>query len=232
MYSKMSSADDWMARSHEGLFDQANQTADYLTGDVLMRIGITGPILEWYNTEFLPGQVRYNAVFANWRNPAERTPAKQAALEDEEKKFRKVYRQFYNGYMKGNPLVTNEDLVSAGLPRRHEGGNVPVKVPTTLVVVTVDTSKPGRVGFHFRDEQMGGNAKPEGVHGGELVSAILDTPPTDWSQLIHSVFFTRTPGELVFTGEQRSRTLYYAMRWENTRGQKGPWCQIQSVIIP
>jgi hypothetical protein len=29
-----------------------------------------------------------------------------------------VYRQLY----KSNPLVTNDDLVSAGFPKRHTGG--------------------------------------------------------------------------------------------------------------
>ncbi|MDR1674846.1 MAG: hypothetical protein LBR86_00005, partial [Tannerella sp.] len=60
----------------------------------------------------------------------------------------------------------------------------------------------------------------------------LDEPPTDWSQLTNSAFFTRTPGELVFSGKQRGRRLYFSMRWENTRGDKGPWNDIDSVIIP
>jgi hypothetical protein len=31
---------------------------------------------------------------------------------------------------------------------------------------------------------------------------------------------------------QRGKTVYFALRWENTRGEKGPWSEIMSAIIP
>jgi hypothetical protein len=37
---------------------------------------------------------------------------------------------------------------------------------------------------------------------------------------------------LEFEGHDRGKTLWYAARWENTRGLKGPWSPIESVIIP
>jgi hypothetical protein len=48
----------------------------------------------------------------------------------------------------------------------------------------------------------------------------------------HSVFDTRTPMKLVFSGEQRGKSLYFAMRWENNMGEKGLWNDIISTIIP
>jgi hypothetical protein len=32
--------------------------------------------------------------------------------------------------------------------------------------------------------------------------------------------------------EDRGKKLYFALRWENTRGEKGPWSEIHSTIIP
>jgi hypothetical protein len=186
----------------------------------------------WYNNEFLVKWNRFKAAFEAWRNPAERTLAKTAALTDAETEFRKVYRLLYTGYMKNNPLVTNEDLVGAGMPVRHTGGNKPAPIPSTLILVMVKALGPGRLGFYFRDENSAGTAKPDGVHGAELVWVISDIPPTDWSQLTHSVFDTHTPLVLDFPGEQRGKTIYFAMRWENTRGEKGPWNAIDSAIIP
>jgi hypothetical protein len=225
-------SEDWMAQSHEGLYDQANQTVHYLTDDVLLRIGIIGPVLKWYRDSFLTGHARFNTVFESWRDLAGRTVARQAALTDAEQAFRKLFRILYMGYLKGNILVSNEDLVNAGLPERRSGKHAPVRKPVTRVVVTVDTSRPGRVRFLFRDEKAAGKAKPHGVHGGELVYGFFALPPTDWEQFANSVIFTRSPGELVFSGKMRGKTLYFAMRWENTRGVKGPWNEIQSVIIP
>jgi hypothetical protein len=50
--------------------------------------------------------------------------------------------------------------------------------------------------------------------------------------LTHSAFDTRSPLKLQFENDLRGKTLYFAMRWENTRGEKGPWSPIMSVIIP
>jgi hypothetical protein len=88
------------------------------------------------------------------------------------------------------------------------------------------------VKINYRDMNERGTAKPKGVHGVEIAWEILDTPPVNWEQLTHSAFDTRTPAQLVFHGEQRGRTLYFALRWENTRGEKGPWSEIYGTIIP
>jgi hypothetical protein len=30
----------------------------------------------------------------------------------------------------------------------------------------------------------------------------------------------------------RGKWLYFAARWENNRGKKGPWCEIMNTVIP
>jgi hypothetical protein len=70
------------------------------------------------------------------------------------------------------------------------------------------------------------------VHGAEICWAVLDTPPVNWSQLVNSSFDTASPFRLSFEGEMRGRRLYFALRWENTRGAKGPWSEIQDTVIP
>jgi hypothetical protein len=119
-----------------------------------------------------------------------------------------------------------------GLPKHPTSAKTPPSPPDTVIEATSDTSKIGIVGINFRDKNEKGTAKPKGVRGAEIAWAILDTPPTDWSQLIHSAFDTRTPAELTFSGNDRGKILYYALRWENNIGQKGPWSEIYSAIIP
>jgi hypothetical protein len=223
---------DWLQRNHESLYNQAKTTVNYLTVEVLTRIGIAGTVLIWYNLEFLPKFEAFCTAFVGWENPAERSPAKTATLMTAEGEFKPMYRKLYIGYLKGNPLVTDTDLVEMGLPKRSSGGKTPPSPPTTIIEATTDTSKPGIVGINFRDKNEIGTAKPKHVRGAEIAYAILDTPPTDWSQLIHSAFDTRTPAKLVFSGNDRGKTLYFALRWENNVGEKGPWSEIYNVIIP
>jgi hypothetical protein len=41
-----------------------------------------------------------------------------------------------------------------------------------------------------------------------------------------------TPLMLSFSGDERGKTFYFAMHRENTRGEKCPWNEIQSIVIP
>ncbi|MDR0698540.1 MAG: hypothetical protein LBG28_04900 [Tannerella sp.] len=228
----MGSDSDWLPRNHERLYNQANETVEYLSDDVLSRIGITGASYTWYSSDFIPKHNVFSLAFEDWKNPAARNPAKTAALISAEKDFKPSYRKLYNGFLRGNPLVTDEDLVKMGLPKHATGTKTPPAPPTEVIEATTDTSKPGIVGISFRSKNEKGTAKPKHVRGAEIVSAVLDSPPTDWSQLIHSSFDTKTPAQLVFSGEQRGKTLYFALRWENNVGEKGPWSEIYNVIIP
>jgi hypothetical protein len=171
-------------------------------------------------------------AFNDWKNPAERTKNKTAVLKLAEKKFKKSYRELYTGYIKGNPLVTNVDLVDMGFPERHEGGGTPSKPPTEFVEPTISLPGPAIVEIEYRVKGDTGKAKPKGCHGVEIQYAILDHTPIDWTELTVSAFSTASPIKLTFTGEQRGKVLFFACRWENNIGQKGPWSEIYSVIIP
>jgi hypothetical protein len=222
---------DWMPKSHEGIYDLATVVTAYLTTAKLAAIGIAGEALTWYNNQFLVLYNAFEAAFNDWKNPAERTRNKTAALELAEKQFVVAYRALYTGYIKNNPLVTNVDLVDMGFPERSSG-HTPSKPPTDFVEASVMLTGPAIITIAYRIKGEAGRAKPKNCHGMELRWVISDTPPTDWTQLINSVFDTSSPLQLTFTGEQRGKTLFYAMRWENNIGQKGPWSEILSVIIP
>jgi hypothetical protein len=43
---------------------------------------------------------------------------------------------------------------------------------------------------------------------------------------------SRTPHTLQFTEEDRGKTVYIALRWQNERGNTGPWSDIKSTVIP
>jgi hypothetical protein len=59
-----------------------------------------------------------------------------------------------------------------------------------------------------------------------------DAPPADHNALTRSVLATRTPHTFEFTEEERSKTVYMAACWQNEKGQKGPWSEIVSAIVP
>jgi hypothetical protein len=141
-------------------------------------------------------------------------------------------RQAYGEYLVNNHLLTDADRDNLGLPI-HKTTRTPARVATTYPDFDVDSSMIRRLSIHFYDQgNKKSNAKPAGQHGAEIRWAILDTPPASLAGLIHSSFDTRTPFTLAFDESERGKTVYFCLCWENTRGEKGPWSEIQSAIIP
>ncbi|MDR1340601.1 MAG: hypothetical protein LBK58_11200 [Prevotellaceae bacterium] len=145
--------------------------------------------------------------------------------------LKKATRIYVKEFLEYNSLITDEERLQMGLPV-HDPKPSPAKDPHTYPVLTTKLLAPGVIEIHAVDSESGRKAKPAGVHGFEVKMVILDVPATEWEQLTDSQFFTKTPGRISFTGKQRGKMLSLAGRWENTRGVKGPWSEIITVIIP
>ncbi|MDR0749421.1 MAG: hypothetical protein LBF62_07605, partial [Tannerellaceae bacterium] len=74
--------------------------------------------------------------------------------------------------------------------------------------------------------------KPAGQHGVEIRWAFSEEPIDSTSRLTNSAFDTGSPAILTFESQEHGRTIYLALRWENTRGEKGPWSGIATAIVP
>jgi hypothetical protein len=229
----MAEKHDWIPTNHEDLHGQAEQTVGYLTAPVRNRIGLGAetPIGVWYDTVFIPKCTSFCTAFDNWLNPSTRTKVTSTVLKTEQEDFVTAYRQLYNGFLRKNALVTDADLVSMGLPPHSSGGGKPSKIATTFPWIKILTHLIRHLIIEFGASETS-RAKLDGQHGAEVVYIVSDEKPTDISQLIHSVFDTDSPLDLEFTEEERGKTVWFAIRWENTRGQKGPWSEIYSAIIP
>jgi hypothetical protein len=113
------------------------------------------------------------------------------------------------------------------------GGKTPSPVAGTYPDFDIDSGTIRRLTLHFFDQgSKKSKAKPKGQHGSEIKWAILSAPPASLTDLTNSSFDTHTPFTLEFDESQRGQTVYFCLCWENTTGQKGPWSEIQSAIIP
>ena len=94
-------------------------------------------------------------------------------------------------------------------------------VPSTKPIGQVDTSNRLTHEISFTNES-GSAAKPIGVHGCQ-VWLKLGSPAVDPEELKFAGTATASPFELKFKGEDAGKNVYYWLRWENTRGETGPW---------
>jgi hypothetical protein len=231
----MAKRTDWLPQGHEVLQSKAQLTFHYLSDPMNRdRMGFDpmSPYGHWLDMEFTPKYSAFSAAVDNWKDPAERTKIKTDVMLAAQKVFMPAYRQLYTGMLKGNPLVTDADLDAMDLPKHGSGGGGHNPPPTSFVETEVLLPGPGILEFHYHNAGSENKAKPDGVHGAEFVWEILAAPTNEWSDLTHSAFDTHTPLTLRFEGHDRGKTLYFAMRWENTTGEKGPWSPIQNTIIP
>ncbi|MDR1865854.1 MAG: hypothetical protein LBR08_09835 [Bacteroidales bacterium] len=61
---------------------------------------------------------------------------------------------------------------------------------------------------------------------------LLAEAPKSYDYLIHLTFRTRSPCTFRFDLSDAGKRCYFCLRWENTRGEKGPWSEIISAVVP
>jgi hypothetical protein len=163
---------------------------------------------------------------------ATHTPVNVREKNMARKVLEKDSRESVGSYLIKNPLLTEADLELLGLPI-HKTTRTPAPVAETYPDFYVDSSIHRRLIIHFYEVgKASSKAKPAGQHGAEICWAISDTPIVKATKLTNSSFDTHTPFNLDFEEEERGRTVYFRLRWENTRGQKGPWSDIHIAIVP
>jgi hypothetical protein len=177
----------------------------------------------------------YQAKYAIAENPETRTSAHVLARQESRKVYEVDIRAFFKGYVMYNKAVTDEDRRIMGLTV-HDPKPTPVPPPPHAPgVITVTVADPAVLDIAFHDKKEEGHAKAYGIHGAEMAWGVFEAAaiaPVDWSELPHSTFATHSPLRLTFNGHDRGKAFYFALRWENTRGEKGPWSEIQSTIVP
>jgi hypothetical protein len=135
------------------------------------------------------------------------------------------------GFRLKNPIITSAERVDMGLHVRDTTPTT-IDVPKTRPELSIEVVDFRRLKVSFRDHGSKSRAKPYGIDGAAIIFAALDAPPADHSALTCSVLATRTPHIIECTEEERGKTLYVAACWQNKKGQKGPWSEIISAIVP
>jgi hypothetical protein len=217
---------DQIPRNDAG-FDLSQKKITNATDIYREKWNIDGP---WYASHIPPKRITWEEAYQAYLDPAGRTivntVAKNEARKEYEPDIRKLVRM-----IEASPNVTVEDLKGMGLTI-PTAGRTPAPVALTYPAAKVDTSTIKELKLYFHDQTSEHKAKPKGQHGAEMWWKVLETPPLNEKDLTNSTFGTNSPITLSFYENDRGKMVYYCLRWENTRGVKGPWSGISSAIIP
>ncbi|MDR0749549.1 MAG: hypothetical protein LBF62_08265 [Tannerellaceae bacterium] len=231
----MSSMTDWLPKGLEKKYQMmVREVVPYVDKNrVKFAMGADTTVGKWYDDEFT--LVAYNPfaeAYASWIDKSRRTPVVIAQMRDAEKVADPYFRELYRT-LKANPKVTNADLEAMGLPQRTDPHPKPAPVADTTPEFGIVPLTGHRLQIDYYPQgETHKKGKPAGQHGVEIRWAFSEEPIHNADRLSNSAFDTGSPAILIFTGDDSGRTVYLALRWENTRGEKGPWSDIAIVKVP
>lgn len=157
---------------------------------------------------------------------ASATQAKDTSRRALEESVRRMTRE-----LQVNPALTDADKADLQITVTDQK-RTPAAVPQTRPVARIDTSKPQQHTVSWVDEATPiSKAKPEGVYGCELRCQVGGAEPADPDEMSFLAIDTRSPYVAQFDGTDAGKTVYYRLRWVNTRNEHGPWSDIYSATI-
>ena len=178
-----------------------------------------------------------NAQLQSWSDDFADHQAKAAAalaateVKNEDKEALTTTARAAIRIIQNNPAVTDEQRLLMGLPVR-DTTRTRVPAPTTKPVVEIKTGQHFQQVLHWRDEaQPKSKAKPAGVRGAQIwmwVGANVPADPADFRWL---ALDSATPYLHIHDAGDAGKLAYYALRWENTHGETGPWSDVVSATV-
>ncbi|MDR1142468.1 MAG: hypothetical protein LBL62_12310, partial [Planctomycetaceae bacterium] len=152
--------------------------------------------------------------------------------------------RFFKSHYYLVPPLADEDLILLGLTP-HSTTRTTIAPPIDQAIGRVvflgehllavhmepantTTVDPHRSDYGFR-VYWGILSPPGTVHVGKQE---LTSVPVSGDELPHSRFTRRKKEIFDFPQEDRGKTVYFCIRYENAKGEPGPWGPIFSAIIP
>ena len=156
-----------------------------------------------------------------------------SAKNDARKKVEREIRAFVQGVLARNPNVTDLDREAMGL---HVYDTIPttVNVPKVRPMVKIVYKGAGLLELHITPEaDISEDRRP--YYGCKIQFDLFhaDAPAPETRDVLNKGIFTRRKKEpFVFQPEESAKRMYFCARYENSKGQAGPWSNIMSAVIP
>ena len=149
------------------------------------------------------------------------------------KKLEKEIRSFVQGVLARNPNVTDLDREAMVL-RVYDIIPTLVSIPKVRTNVNVVYKGAGLLELHVSPEADISEDR-RAYYGWKIQYDLFnaDAPAPETRNVLNHGVFTRRKKELfVFQPEDSAKRMYFCARYENSKGQAGPWSNIMSAVIP
>jgi hypothetical protein len=181
-------------------------------------------------TALVASQALWTSAWGKASNTQTRSTADVREKDNAREIYERLLRAFVLQWLSYNKKVTDGERESMSLTV-HTDERTPSPVPTTMPVITIDASIDQQHTVHFFDSAGSRKGKPAGVYGCEIWMKIGGTASESGEGFTFVAVDTNSPHVINFAVEDIGKTVYYRVRWINTRGQQGPWSKIVHAIV-
>jgi hypothetical protein len=178
-----------------------------------------------------------NSAYTAWHTAFVKMAGPHTKIDTEEKNdSRKAAEREIRGcnhaYLRYHPAVTNEDRTAMNL-HVNDTTKSKIPVPATRCLVTDLKNLGGfRVEIRFQDEATPeSRAIPYGMNGALLNSTWGPEKVTDYALLKDSRLMTENAFVVQLPPEAEAKFLSLACRWQNSKGELGPWSEIMYIAV-
>jgi hypothetical protein len=185
---------------------------------------------QWITEILMPASQRWNIAWEKYKAPMTRTQLIVFEKNEARAQYEPMLRMIIQNF-EYNTFITDDELAEMNIYRRSHK-RVPAPSPKREPGCKIGSDGHRILRFSAYDIETGKHAKPEGVHNLVFRWAILVDQPKDVDELINSDSYTRNSFTKEFKESERGKTVYFCLRWENSRSEKGPWSDITNTIIP
>ena len=152
---------------------------------------------------------------------------------DARRTLEKSARAFVQGYIAKNPLVTNSDKTRMSLPI-YDTKPTTISVPLGQATANV-VYLGGQVLRLHLNHITGTPFDAKANYGCRIYYGLFadnDPLPENGKSLIQHVFTRRKREIIQFAPTDVKKTAYFCIRYENSKGQAGPWGPMFKALIP
>ena len=186
-----------------------------------------------------------NIAYDAWYNAyaltiSPHTPEQAAVAHNMRKMAEKALGDFVDLFLCVEP-VSGSDRICMGIPAEYTVSKARLKLLEAAQKKAVQmkrglTEPRERVGFEVKpvkgtDKPKTPPLTPRG-YVARVAWDVLDKPPNSINELRRHTLAKYSPYVLKFSKEDKGKTAYFSMAWQNARGMLGPWSEIQSMVVP
>ena len=174
----------------------------------------------------------YESKYSVANNRSTQSPAATAAREASWTPLKEALIDLFNHHLLNNDAISLENKEALNIHLIGGGGGSVAPAPTTTPIVSLTAEEISVLHVVYADSASpASHSKPVSVAFCELVCKISQLPVSP-SECTERYNISRSHESIVFSPDQRGKTLYGFARWVNRNGKQGPWSGLFSAIKP